>query len=112
MPTKVLLHLVDLVPFDESDPVRNHEIIRGELHAFSPALAEKPELVVLNKIDLVDPDERDALVRRTAHAIGLEVEEVVVISGATGINLRDLLERAWTLLQASDEAAEESGWRA
>ena len=77
-----------------------------------PALAEKPELVVFNKIDLVDPDERDALVRRTAHAIGLEMDEVVVISGATGVNLRELLERAWILLRESDEAAEDAGWRA
>ena len=110
--TKVVLHLLDLVPLDGSDPARNHEIIRGELHAFSPALAEKPELVVFNKIDLVDLDDRDALVRRTAHAIGVDVTDVVVVSGAAAINLRELLERAWTLLRDADDGADDAGWRA
>ena len=100
--TRVIVHLIDLMPLDESDPVRNHEIIRRELHAFSPELASKPEVVVLNKIDLVDPDERDDLVRRTAHAIGLGVDELVVASGATGENLREVLERAWELVRSVD----------
>jgi GTP-binding protein len=109
--TKVIVHLVDLAPVDESDPIRNHEVIRGELHAFSPALAEKPELVVFNKIDLVDPDERETLVRRTAHAIGVDVEDVVVVSGATGDGVREMLERTWSLLKSNDETPD-TGWRA
>ena len=96
--TKVIIHVIDLVPFDESDPVTNHDVIRSELHAFSPVLAEKPELVVLNKVDLVDPEEKDSLVRRTSHAIGLDPDQVVVASGATGVNVREILERAWKLL--------------
>ena len=100
--TRVIVHLIDLMPLDESDPVHNHEIIRRELHAFSPELASKPEVVVLNKIDLVDPDEREAVVRRTAHAIGLGVDELVVASGATGENLREVLERAWDLVRSVD----------
>ena len=98
--TRVIVHLIDLMPLDESDPVHNHEVIRRELHAFSPELAGKPEVVVLNKIDLVDPDEREAVVRRTAHAIGLGVDELVVASGATGENLREVLERAWDLVRS------------
>jgi GTP-binding protein len=109
--TKVIVHLVDLAPLDGSDPVRNHEVIRGELHAFSPTLAEKPELVVFNKIDLVDPDERETLVRRTAHAIGADVEDVMVVSGATGDGVREMLERTWSLLRSNDETPE-TGWRA
>jgi GTP-binding protein len=96
--TKVIIHVIDLVPFDESDPVANHDVIRRELLAFSPVLAEKPELVVFNKIDLVHADEKDELVRRMAHAIGLDPKEIVVASGATGVNVREILERAWTLL--------------
>ena len=45
-------------------------------------------------------DEREALVRRTAHTIGVETDEIVVASGATGINVRQILERAWTLVQS------------
>ena len=100
--TKVIVHLIDLAPMDGSDPVHNHEVIRRELHAFSGALSEKPEVLVLNKIDLVDPDEQDALVRRTAHAIGVGSDEVVVASGATGVNVREILERAWTLVKDAE----------
>ncbi|MAH65727.1 MAG: GTPase ObgE [Phycisphaerae bacterium] len=96
--TKVIVHVIDLVPFDESDPIANHEVIRRELHAFSPVLAEKPELVVFNKIDLVAPAERDATIRRVAHAVGIDPAEVVVSSGATGENVREILERSWKLL--------------
>ena len=76
-----------------------------------PTLAEKPELVVFNKIDLVDPDERETLVRRTAHAIGADVEDVMVVSGATGDGVREMLERTWSLLRSNDETPE-TGWRA
>ena len=106
--TRVIVHLVDLAPMDETDPVHNHEVIRKELHAFSGELAEKPEVVVLNKIDLIPEDERDALVRRTAHAIGLDVDQVVVASGAVGLNVREILERAWTLVEEDRDAP--TGW--
>lgn len=109
--TRVVIHLVDLAPIDGSDPARNHEIIRGELHAFSSALAEKPELIVFNKCDLVEDSERASLVRRTAHAIGVDVEDVVVTSGATGHAVRDMLERAWALVRSTDEeTADDAGW--
>ena len=93
---------------DETDPVHNYEVIRKELHAFSSDLADKPEVVVFNKIDLVPEESRDGLVRRTAHAIGLEVEQVVVASGATGLNVRDILEQAWTLVEEDRDAP--TGW--
>ena len=106
--TRVIVHLVDLAPLDGTDPARNHEIIRHELHAFSPELASKPELVVFNKVDLVEPGEREGLVRRTAHQIGASPDEIVVASGATGENVREVLERAWTLLRDLDEDQRQS----
>jgi GTP-binding protein len=47
--TKAIVHLVDLAPLDGSKPAENYRTIRGELHAFSPTLAEKPEIVVFSK---------------------------------------------------------------
>jgi GTP-binding protein len=55
--TELLVHVLDIAPFDESDPVENYRAIRGELEAYSAELAAKRELVALNKIDLVpEPD--------------------------------------------------------
>ncbi len=54
---RVLLHLVDICPVDESDPVHNARAIVEELRKFSPALADKPRWLVLNKIDqMTDED--------------------------------------------------------
>ena len=53
----LLLHLVDLAPFDGSDPVEQAVTIIGELEKYSEALAQKPRWLVLNKTDLLDEDE-------------------------------------------------------
>ncbi|WP_069385164.1 Obg family GTPase CgtA [Halomonas caseinilytica] len=60
--TRLLLHVVDVAPFDESDPVAAAQAIAHELGQFSPALAERPRWLVLNKLDLLPAEERDAAV--------------------------------------------------
>ncbi|MFN4289299.1 MAG: Obg family GTPase CgtA [Permianibacter sp.] len=57
---RVLLHLVDIAPLDASDPVYHAKAIVQELGKFSPELAEKPRWLVLNKLDLVPEEEREA----------------------------------------------------
>ncbi len=54
--TRLLLHLVDMVPLDDSDPVANVRVIARELARFSPTLAERDCWLVLNKIDLLPAD--------------------------------------------------------
>ena len=51
--TRALIHMVSLSP-DAPDPLEAYEIIENELAAHSPELAERPRVVVLNKIDLID----------------------------------------------------------
>src|SRR5690606_37918399 len=58
--TRLLLHLVDLTPFDpQADPVRDARAIVRELRKYDPALAEKPRWLVLNKIDMIPEAERE-----------------------------------------------------
>jgi GTP-binding protein len=52
--TRLLLHLIDVLPSDESDPVENARKIIGELAKFSTTLAAKERWLVLNKTDLID----------------------------------------------------------
>jgi GTP-binding protein len=62
--TRMLLHIVDIAPFDpEADPVHDARAIVTELKRYDEALYEKPRWVVLNKLDLVPEDEREARVR-------------------------------------------------
>jgi GTP-binding protein len=55
--TQILLHIIDIAPFDGSDPVEEAKTIINELDSFSHELAEKPRWLVLNKTDLLDDEE-------------------------------------------------------
>jgi len=55
--TRVLLHIIDIAPPDESDPVKSAKQIIKELEKFSPELLEKPRWLVLNKIDMLPEKE-------------------------------------------------------
>jgi len=61
--TRLLLHVVDLAPFDDTDPVAQAKAIVGELKKYDPALYEKPRWLVLNKLDMVPVEERAAKVK-------------------------------------------------
>jgi GTP-binding protein len=57
--TRVLLHLVDMAPFDESiDPAGQVRAIENELRKYDPDMLEKPRWLILNKGDLLDNQER------------------------------------------------------
>ncbi|HEX6244908.1 MAG TPA: GTPase, partial [Polyangiales bacterium] len=57
--TRLLLHLVDMAPFDESvDPVQQAKAIVDELKKYDPELHAKPRWLVLNKLDMVPEEER------------------------------------------------------
>ncbi len=58
--TRLLLHIVDLAPFDDSDPVAHARAIITELKKYDPALHAKTRWLVLNKIDMVPAEDRDA----------------------------------------------------
>jgi GTP-binding protein len=61
--TRLLLHVVDLAPLDgETDPVADARAIVKELKRYDQALHDKPRWLVLNKLDLIAPGERDARV--------------------------------------------------
>ncbi len=105
--TTVLVHVLDIAPMDESDPISNYETIRRELYEYSSELAEKLEIVVLNKIDLVPEDEREQRVKHIVGRLGLaRNEQPLLASGATGQGVRELLEACWETLRHGEPA----GW--
>lgn len=89
--TNVLLHLVDIAPFSpETDPVREAKAIVAELEKYDPALAAKPRWLIINKIDLLEEDERDARVKAFLEAYG-QVERWFAIAAINGENCRSLV---------------------
>lgn len=81
--TRLLLHLVDVAPFDQTDPVENAIAIEGELGMFSPTLAERERWLVLNKTDLVDDDQLAEVRESLIDDLGWE-GKVFEISAVTG----------------------------
>ncbi len=113
--TEVLLHVLDVAPLDGTEAVANHAIIREELLAYSPVLAEKPEIVVLNKVDLVPADEREERIRTIRRGLRLDPETpLLVASGATGEGMPEVLEACWRMLGREASSASRpdgGGWR-
>ena len=68
--TRLLLHLVDVLPPDESDPAENVRKIAAELERFSPELAERERWLVLNKVDLLMDEEREEICRGIVERLG------------------------------------------
>ena len=86
---QVLLHVVDGT---SADPVGDFEVLNGELAAFDAALARKPQVVVLNKVDVSEVREEEAeLLARLREAAGHT--RVMPISAATTENVRELMGR-------------------
>ncbi len=90
--TRLLVHLVDAMPSDGSDPVANYRTIRHELEKYSAALAARPEVVIVTKLDLTGADEA-----RERFAAEL-CREVISISAVTGKGLPTLMHRIGELL--------------
>ena len=92
--TRVIVHLLDIAPLAGPPPEEAYRVIRGELSRYSPALADKPELVVANKVDLLGGDE--SVIASLRRAIGADV---LPISAATGQGLAMLSEHMWRIVQ-------------
>jgi GTP-binding protein len=84
---KVLLHLIDA---SSEQAIDNYRIIRQELAAYSPELAAKPELIALNKIDLLSPEQLEMLRGEFSKETG---RQVFCCSGATGAGIEVILRR-------------------
>ena len=83
--TRVLVHLVEPTPTDGADPLENYRTIRRELELYRPALARKPEVIVLSKSELTGSQEvRERMERELGR-------EVLSISAVTGAGLADLV---------------------
>ena len=70
--TRLLLHLVDMMPYDGSTPDQNARVIESELETFSPTLASGDRWLVLNKIDLLPEDEVEGQCQQVVDALGWE----------------------------------------
>ncbi|EKO3619359.1 Obg family GTPase CgtA, partial [Vibrio metschnikovii] len=69
---RVLLHMIDIMPADQSDPVQNALTILDELEQYSEKLAQKPRWLVFNKTDLMPEQEANVVIQNVLDALGWE----------------------------------------
>src|SRR5882672_9601216 len=97
--TRVLLHLVDIAPLDpDADPVKDARAIVAELKKFGPGLAKKDRWLVLNKIDLLDPESAEKRGQEIVRRLRWK-GPVYRISGATGQGTRELCQAVMVHLE-------------
>lgn len=109
---RTLLHLVDMSPYDGTDPADNAKVIIDELNLFSPTLAGRERWLLLNKIDLLPADEVDQRCQDVVDRLGW-TGKVFRISAINGEGTKELsgqvldyLEELWELEADNPELAE------
>ncbi|MDS7719200.1 Obg family GTPase CgtA [Pantoea ananatis] len=102
---RVLLHLIDIAPIDESDPVENARIILAELEKYSDKLFNKPRWLVFNKVDLIDEEEAQARAKAIAEALGWE-DKYYLISAASRQGVTDLCWDVMSFINANPKEAD------
>ena len=103
---RVLIHLVDIAPIDESDPADNIAIIENELFQYSEKLADKPRWLVFNKIDTMSDEEAQERAKDITERLGFD-EDYFLISAATGKNVSDLTNEIMDFIEANPRELEE-----
>jgi GTP-binding protein len=96
--TRFLVHLIDAAAIDKSDPLRGYRTINAELAMYGKHLAEKPQVVVLNKMDIPEAAELADLFIKAA---GLET--CFRISAAARNGIDGLKNHLFELLSKSNE---------
>src|SRR5690554_963938 len=104
--TRLLLHLVDIAPLDESDPAEAAETILNELGKFSPALLERERWLVLNKADQLLDEEREERLRHIVERLDWK-GPVYVISALESEGTEALSKDIMRYLEERDRRIEE-----
>lgn len=99
--TRLLLHVVDIT---SEDPIAAYQTIQHELEAYRPELAERPQIVALNKLDVLDPE--DPLIPEIQTQLSQLIQApVLLISGVSRLGLDELMKKVWGILALTDENA-------
>lgn len=110
--TRILLHLIDVSSIDIDNPLRNYKAIINELAMHSEKLAQKPQIIVLNKLDIPDSENaanvfQEAIEENPPQSPfikgGNMEEKITLISAATRMGIDDLKTKLVQLLDKTRE---------
>ena len=94
----MLLHLIDVT---SEDPVADYRVIRKELKAYSPELAEKPEIIAFNKTDLLQDDEIEAKLKEFKRRVR---KTPILMSGGTTRGVPEAMKKLLEVIDTSRRA--------
>ena len=100
----MLLHVVDISGCEGRDPVEDYDAIRHELEAYDAELAQRPQIIAANKMD-IQPDAEENLARLREH-VGPDVE-IYPISAATRQGVNELMHAVVRMLKSLPAPAPE-----
>jgi len=106
--TRLLLHILDLAPFDNVDPVKEAKAIIKELQKYDESLFDKPRWLVLNKLDMVPEEERKKRVKDFVKRFGWK-GPVFEISALTRDGCEDLVIEIYNYLAEQRQAEDRAG---
>ena len=96
--TRILVHLVDVSTIETNDPLKSYDTVNKELSMYNQQLIEKPQIVVLNKLDLPGTQEM-----ATSFQSALKGKELISISALTGKGIDDLTSKIIQLLDKHND---------
>ncbi|MBR5712557.1 MAG: GTPase ObgE [Lachnospiraceae bacterium] len=102
---RVILHIVDGASTEGRDPAEDVKAIQNELRKYSPVLAEKPQIIAVNKMDLFTPEEQEIALELLRDGIKdiLPDAKLMPISAATGMGVKEVLYEAYHVLSETKQ---------
>lgn len=101
--TKCVLHIIDILPIEGSNPIENYKKVENELKQYGQSLYEKPRCLVLNKIDQCPKEDLDNICEKILEGIGWDKKQpYFFISGLSGQNTEKMLLQIMTMLSSID----------
>jgi GTP-binding protein len=100
--TRVIVHIVDGAGVEGRDPAEDIKKINHELYSYNPALLDKPQIIVANKMDVLAPDEQEIALELLREELKEELDkgiELVPISAVSGQGVKELLYKIDALLK-------------
>ena len=102
--TKVIIHMVDAASTEGRDPIDDIEKINAELVSYNEKMAELPQVIAANKIDVLYGEEQEEAIQKIRDAFEPKGIQVFPISAVSGQGIRELLYHVKEMLNSVDQA--------
>ena len=99
--TRVILHVIDAASVEGRDPIQDIEAINEELTTYSKQMAERPTIIVANKLDVLSQEDREEILTKLKERF--PDTPVMAISAATGEGIKELLEETYKMIQTAPD---------